>query len=100
MSADTDAMLDVVMAAIDRLQRHGVKPYRVFVYVLVHDVESAERRVLALRDAGAIPFAQPYRDFTTNAEPAQELKALARWVNDKAVFKTVRTFEEYRGRKT
>lgn len=96
MSADTDAMLDKVLTAIDRLGKHGVKPYRVFVYVLVQDFESAERRALALRKIGAEPFAQPYRDFTTNAEPPQEWRDLARWVNHKAIFKTVRTFAEYR----
>lgn len=96
MSADTDAMLDVVLRAIDRLGKCGVKPYRVFVYVLAQDVESAERRCIALREAGAEPFCQPYRDFTTNAEPPVELKRLARWVNDKAIFKSVRRFEDYR----
>ena len=96
MSADTDKMLDVVLTAIDRLGRYGVKPYKVFVYVLVQDIESAERRVLALRDVGADPFAQPYRDFTTNAEPPKEQKRFARWVNDKAIFKTVKTFSDYR----
>ena len=99
MSADTDAMLDVVLTAIDRLGKYGVKPYRVFVYVLVQDVESGERRAIALRDIGANPFAQPYRDFTTNAEPPQEQRDLARWVNHKAIFKTVPTFAEYRARK-
>lgn len=99
MSADTDAMLDVVLTAIDRLQAYGVKPYRVFVYVLVQDIESAERRVIRLREIGANPFAQPYRDFSTNAEPPLEQRQLARWVNDKAIFKTVPTFAEYKGRK-
>jgi len=99
MSADTDAMLDVVITAIKRLQEYGVKPYRAFVYVLVQDIESAERRAIALRDIGAVPFAQPYRDFTSNAEPPTELKDLARWVNHKAVFKTVRTFSEYKARR-
>ena len=99
MSADTDAMLDVVLTAIDRLRKYGVKPYRVFVYVLIQDIESGERRVIALRDVGANPFAQPYRDFTTNAEPPQEQRDLARWVNHKAIFKTVPTFAEYRARK-
>lgn len=99
MSADTDAMLDVVLTAIDRLGKYGVKPYRVFVYVLIQDIESGERRVIALRDVGANPFAQPYRDFTTNAEPPQEQRDLARWVNHKAIFKTVPTFAEYRARK-
>lgn len=99
MSCDTDAMLDTVLNAVGRLKWHGVKPYRIFVYLLVQDVESAERRAIALRDAGVEPFAQPYRDFTTNAEPARELKDFARWVNDKAIFKTVPTFDEYKGRK-
>ena len=99
MSADTDAMLNVVLTAIDRLGKYGVKPYRVFVYVLVQDVESAERRVIALRKVGADPFAQPYRDLTTNTEPPLEQRRFARWVNDKAIFKTVPTFAEYRARK-
>lgn len=99
MSADTDAMLDVVLTAIDRLGKYGVKPYRVFVYVLIQDIVSGERRAIALREVGANPFAQPYRDFTTNAEPPQEQRDLARWVNHKAIFKTVQTFAEYRARK-
>lgn len=99
MSADTDAMLDVVLEAIERLRKNGIKPWRVFVYVLVQDVESAERRVIALRKIGANPFAQPYRDFTNNIEPTQEQRDLARWVNHKAIFKTVSTFAEYKGRK-
>lgn len=97
-ACDTDASMDSVGTMIERLQAEGVKSYRVFVYVLVQDVESAERRVQFLRRLGAQPFAQPYRDFTTNAEPARELKDFARWVNDKAIFKSVQTFAEYKGR--
>lgn len=96
MSADTDAMLDTVLTAIGRLKQRGMSPSRMFIYVLVQDVESAERRCIALRDVGANPFAQPYRDFKTNAEPANELKKLARWVNDKAVFKSVERFKDYK----
>lgn len=99
MSADTDAMLNVVLTAIERLRKYGVKPYKVFVYVLVQDIESAERRVLALREVGANPFAQPYRDFTTNVDPPIEQRGFARWVNDKAIFKTVATFADYKARK-
>lgn len=99
MSADTDAMLDVVLTAIDRLEKHGVKPYRIFVYVLVQDIGSAERRVLALREIGANPFAQPYRDFATNAEPTLVQRDFARWVNRKAIFKTTKSFSEYRARR-
>lgn len=96
MSCDTDQMLDTVLTAIQRLNDCGVKSYRVFVYLLVQDVKSAEKRAIALRDAGADVFAQPYRDFTTNKEPDDDLKHLARWVNHKAIFKTVERFADYR----
>lgn len=95
MSCDTDAMLDVVIRAIHLLEERGVKPYRVFVYLLVQDIQSAERRAIALRKIGAEVFAQPYRDFEHGIEPTQEQKSLARWVNHKAIFKSVNTFAEY-----
>ena len=96
MSCDTDSMLDVVLRAVDRLWKCGIKPYRVFVYLLVQEIESAERRALALRSAGVDVFAQPYRDFVNNKEPADELKHFARWVNRKEIFKTVNRFADYR----
>lgn len=96
IACDQDAMLPVVLETVERLQRHGIKPYRVFCYLLVQDVKSAEYRALALRSAGVEVFAQPYRDFVTNSEPAKELKALARWVNHKAIFKSVATFADYK----
>lgn len=101
MSCDTDEMLPVVMRAIELLKAQGVKPYRVFVYLLVQDIESAERRAIALRSAGAEVFAQPYRDFENKTEPTDEMKAFARWVNHKAIFKTVEHFADYkRGKKS
>lgn len=99
MSCDTDAMLPVVLAAIEKLERYGVPASKVFVYALVQDIESAERRVLALRNVGADPFAQPYRDFEKNLPPTDEQRAFARWVNHKAVFKTVETFSDYKRKK-
>lgn len=97
MSCDTDAMLDVVLRAIHFLEKNGVKPYRVFVYLLVQDIASDEKRALALRKAGAEVFAQPYRDFEKKTEPTREQKAFARWVNRKEIFKTVQSFSEYKG---
>lgn len=97
MSCDTDAMLDVVLRAIHLLEKNGIKSYRVFVYLLVQDIASAEKRALALRKAGAEVFAQPYRDFEKNIEPTREQKAFARWVNRKEIFKTVKSFSEYKG---
>lgn len=96
MACDTDSMLPVVLQAIEKLKRFGVPASKVFVYVLVRDIESAERRVIALRDAGADPFAQPYRDFERNLPPTNEQRDFARWVNHKAIFKSVKTFADYR----
>lgn len=95
MAADTDAMLDTVIDKINLLGSYGVKPYRIFVYVLVTDIESAERRCVVLRDLGVDPFAQPYRDFANNIEPTAEQKKFARWVNKKQIFNSTKTFKEY-----
>ena len=99
MSCDTDAILDTVLDRVELLRRNGVKPYRVFVYLLVQDVKSAEYRALRLRDAGVDVFAQPYRDFENKIEPTQEMKDFARWVNRKPIFKSTRDFSEYRRHK-
>lgn len=96
MSCDTSAMLPVVVEAIDRLSKYGVKPYRIFVYLLVQDVEEAESRAIALREKGVDLFAQPYRDFQAGTEPTQEQKRFARWVNVKSCFKAVKNFADYK----
>ena len=95
-ACDTDEMLDVVVEKIELLREKGLKPYRVFTYVLVKDIPSAERRCIALRKIQAEPFAQPYRDFVNNIEPTEEQKEFARWVNRKWIFKKVPTFAEYK----
>ena len=99
MACDTDAMLKIVLKAVELLGRYGVKPYRIFVYMLVQDIESAERRAIALRDAGVDVFAQPYRDFENSVEPTKEMKDLARWVNRKQIFKSVQRFADYKATK-
>lgn len=96
MSADTDAMLGTVISAVEKLGRFGVKPYRVFVYLLVQDIPSAEHRAMVLRDAGVEVFAQPYRDFANRIEPTKEQRNFARWVNRKEIFKSCKRFSDYR----
>ena len=95
MACDTEEMLDIVLKSAELLSKYGVKPYRLFVYVLVQDIPSAEKRVMALRAAGMIPFAQPYRDFNADMEPPAKAKKFARWVNNKAVFYSTDSFSEY-----
>lgn len=64
--------------------------------MLVQDIEEAERRAVALDQMGVTPFAQPYRDYD-GGDPTEEQKSFARWVNNKAVFKSC-SWHEYKYR--
>ena len=92
-AADTWNMLPVVEQAVSYLKEYGVKPYRVFVYALIQDVEEAHKRICELDKMGVMPFAQPYRDFN-GGEPTDEQRRLARWTNMKAAHRSC-TFEEF-----
>jgi hypothetical protein len=94
-ACDHESQMPAVKNAIDLIRKYSGKKGSYFVYVLVKDIEDAHKRVEFLRSIGADPFAQPYRDFTNNIEPTKEQKRFARWVNHKAIFKTVK-WEHYR----
>ncbi|KAA6348059.1 hypothetical protein EZS27_004511 [termite gut metagenome] len=98
MACDTKAAIPYIESAVKNLSKYGVKPYRVFCYVLVKDVEDALYRIKYLHKLGVTPFAQPYRDFTTNTFPTLETRDLARWCNHRAIFKSC-DFRDYRPRK-
>lgn len=88
MACDTKGQIPFIEQALENLNKYGVKNYRVFVYVLVKDIEDAHHRVQFLKDKGCSPFAQPYRDFVSNKEPHEDQKRFSRWVNHKATFNT------------
>ncbi|MGE4293312.1 MAG: hypothetical protein AB7E32_14020 [Desulfovibrio sp.] len=69
---------------------------RIRCYVLVQDIEDALERVEFLRKLDVDPFAQPFRPLD-GGEPDATLKRFARWVNHKAIFRTV-PWEEYKFR--
>lgn len=97
-SCDTSEMIPIINNAVSYLRMKGVSKSRFWAYMLVKDdLEEAESRALALEDMGVIPFAQPYRDYD-GGEPTENQKNFARWVNNRAVFKSC-SFKEYRGRK-
>lgn len=96
LACDTDEMIPIVERAVAYMREAGIAKYRFFAYVLVQDVEAAERRAIALRKMGVTPFAQPYRDFD-GGEPTKEQQAFARWCNNKAVFKSC-TWKDYKYR--
>lgn len=87
MSCDTTSMIDTVISAAERLVSAGVSRSRLWSYVLVKDVGDALQIVKALDEHGIEPFAQPYRDYD-GGEPTMEQKRFARWVNNKAIFRS------------
>jgi hypothetical protein len=96
-AADTMQAIGPLLKALEKLNRFGVKNYRIFVYVLVgKDVEEANNRCKILKKLGVNPFAQTYRDPENNIRPTPEQKRFSRYVNQKAVFKATE-WEDYRG---
>ena len=93
-ACDTSSMIPAIERTVNLLGKHGVKPYRIFVYTLIQDCDEALKRIYAMDALGVMPFAQPYRDFVNGYEPAQEQKRLARWCNMKATHRTVK-YEDY-----
>jgi hypothetical protein len=94
-SCDTDSCIEPVATAIKLLRASGYTG-EFFVYVLAKDVDNALKRIEAVEKMTnrVTPFCMPYRDFSANAEPSDELKHLARWCNRPEIRKTVR-FTEY-----
>lgn len=87
---------DAVHVGIETLKRNGIKPYRLMFYVLVGFNTTREydlHRVYELRRLGVNPFVMPY----DKSDPYQ--RALARWCNNKFIFKACRDFWEYEGAK-
>lgn len=95
-ACDRMSQLEAVTKCVKELGRRSIKPYRIFVYCLIQDVDESLERINALRKLVVLPFAQPYRDFENNVEPTNEQKRLARWCNHRAIFKSVE-FENYKG---
>ncbi|MDR2056882.1 MAG: radical SAM protein [Dysgonamonadaceae bacterium] len=94
-SCDTTPAVEPLLKAIEKLNRYGVKNYRIFVYVLVKDVTDANERCRILKKLGVNPFAQTYRGYESNTQPTREQKHFAWYVNQKAVFKATE-WENYR----
>ena len=86
-----------VETAIAYLKEAGIRPYKMFFYMLVKDgqIEDAEKRALLLDSLGCVPFAMAYRDLDKNHPPTIEQKRFARWVNMKATFKSCR-YSDYK----
>lgn len=81
-----------VFNGLQILTENGVKKYKVMVYVLIGFDSTHEEnyhRVIKLKDYGVDPFVMPYKKTDSYQ------KKFARWVNHKAIFKTV-AWADYR----
>lgn len=82
---------DNIIPRIEEMIKH-VKPYKIMCYVLIGYWSTPEQdlyRIEKLREMKIDPFVMPFN----KSDPYQ--KRFARWVNHKAVFKTVK-WSEYR----
>lgn len=82
-SCDQKSQIVPVRKTVDLLMRHGVKPYRIFIYLLVTaDIEDASERVEALKGYKAINlYAQAERNERLGIMPnAAQLEFQQRYV--------------------
>ena len=89
---DGHAQDAAVPRGLKLLEDAGMKPWRFMFYVLVGfntDREYDLHRVYTLRDMGTNPFVMPF----DKRDPYQ--RKLARWCNNKIIFKSVDRFEDY-----
>jgi len=93
LACDNLEMLPRVIESIELLNHAGIKPYRIFIYILIKDVQTALIRIDKLRNYGVELFAQAYRDAKGN-EPLRILRELEKWVNIRQMFKT-HSFEQF-----
>lgn len=95
LACDSESQIEAIQKAVTLLRWHNVSPRRYFVYILVRDIKDALERVRFLKAFDLDPFAQPYRDYDNQVAVTQDQKDFARWVNHKAIFKSV-PWEEYK----
>lgn len=84
---------NAVSKGIKTLSDNGVKPYKLMFYVLIGFNSTPEEdlyRVELLRSYGVDPFVMPFD------KQDEYQKNFARWVNHKAIFKSVK-WEDYKG---
>ena len=82
----------LIDAGIERVTKAGIKPYQMMFYVLIGFDTTEEQdlhRVMKLKNYGINPFAMPY-----DKENYYQ-KRFTRWVNHKAIFKSVK-WENYK----
>lgn len=98
-SCDQKSQIDPVRNAVELLQSRGVKPYRIFIYILVRsDIEDAEYRVERLkRYKGITLYGMPERNEPLGIVPSKEQLRFARRYLYSGTFRN-ETWQEYLAR--
>ena len=89
---------EIVFRGVDNLIKY-IPKHKIMCYVLVGFNTTTEQdlyRVNKLNKYGIDPFAMGYIDFEKNIKPNKKIRNFCRWVNHKAIFKTVK-WEDYKG---
>lgn len=96
-SCDQDSQIDPILRTCELLQKYGVRPYRVFVYLLVtDDLESAARRVEALKKLPGINlYAQAEQNERLGITPNHEQLVFAQKYIYSGVYRK-ETWSDYR----
>lgn len=95
-SCDKKSQIDSIIKTCGLLEKYGVKPYRVFIYLLVQkDLSDADYRVQELKKLKNISiYAQAERDFKNNIMPNKaQLEFAQRYIYGRCYKKE--TWEEY-----
>jgi hypothetical protein len=95
MACDSKKQMIYIKKATELLRKYNTTPKNYFIYLLVKDIGDAYERAVFLKELKLDPFAQPFRDLENNIQPTKEQQKFSRWVNHKAIFKTV-DFEDYK----
>lgn len=100
LACDSAGQMKHVQRAVEALRWYNTRPMAYSCYVLIRpgEVDDALKRIRFLKGIGIEPFVQPYQP-PEGREIPQEERDLARYVDHKAVFKSV-WWEEYKGGKS
>lgn len=93
LACDSNEQIEQLQKAVTLLRWHNATPRRYFVYCIIKDPNEALERIKFLKGLDLDIHAQPYLD-RNGAKPTKIQKDIARWVNHKAIFKSV-TWDNY-----
>ena len=98
LACDTKSQMPYIKKCIEELGKRGIKSYNIFIYTLINEFEDSLLRIKFIHQLEANPFGQPYLDFSGKRKPLQWQKDMARWCNNKIIFKSC-DFKDYQPRK-